>query len=89
MDGLDPLRREIDDIDRELVRLFESRMVKVKEIGNVKRKQGLPILDASREEEVLKRAKTYLKDKDLAEDLEQFFSKLMEISKEVQERDRG
>ena len=62
-------------------------MDRVREVGQYKRNHGRPILDASREEEVLRRVKGYLKDKDLEEDLVQFFSKLMEISRGVQERE--
>ena len=89
MDGLEKLRQEINEIDKDLIILFQERMHKVKEIGNYKRKHQLPILDSSREKEVLRRNLGYLTDKRLERDGERFLIQLMEISKEVQEREQG
>ena len=55
-------------------------MIGYREVGQYKRNHG-GYLDASREQEVLRRVKGYLKDKDLEEDLCSS-SKLMEISRE-------
>jgi len=49
-------RRKIDAIDRELVRLLNERARCVAEIGRIKRANGLPIQEASREQEVLQNA---------------------------------
>lgn len=48
-------RKKIDEIDRNLVRLLNERAVCVLEIGKIKRSGGLPIVEQSREEEVLRR----------------------------------
>lgn len=84
MDELAKLREEIDDIDRQLVELFESRMDVVIKIGQYKRKNKLPILNSSREQEVIKKTLSYLKDTTFEKPLEEFFQELMRISKEVQ-----
>ncbi|MBR5095379.1 MAG: chorismate mutase [Oscillospiraceae bacterium] len=46
-------RQELDKIDRELTGLFLRRMEICGEIGDWKRAEGRPILDAKREQEVL------------------------------------
>ena len=50
---LKELRKEIDSIDRELTALFIKRMGISADIAEYKRKNGLPILDADRERELL------------------------------------
>lgn len=50
---LDALRRRIDAIDDEIVRLLNERARVAVEIGREKRAQGLPVVDAAREDEVL------------------------------------
>lgn len=47
---LQQLRREIDQVDRDLVVLLEQRLDIAAAIGQVKKDQGLPVLDAGREQ---------------------------------------
>ncbi|UCH62960.1 MAG: chorismate mutase [Fidelibacterota bacterium] len=47
--SLEVLRREIDDLDRQLFSLLAQRMAVVRDIGGMKRAQGLPISDPVRE----------------------------------------
>ena len=49
------LRREIDEIDSELVRLYAERMKTVRKIGEYKQENGLPVTDPERERELLNR----------------------------------
>ncbi|PAB59839.1 chorismate mutase [Anaeromicrobium sediminis] len=84
MDKLDLLRCEIDSVDKELVKLFERRMEIVTEIGKFKEETNMPILNKSREEEVLKKNASYLKDEELVGPMKEFFKKVMEISRDVQ-----
>ena len=53
MDELNNLRREIDQIDRQLVELFCRRMDATRRVGQVKAAAGIPVLDQDREREVL------------------------------------
>ena len=85
MDELAQLRKELDDIDKQLVSLFESRIEKVLKIGKYKRKNNIPILDSSREQAILNKNRDYLKDKNFIEPLEEFFQDIMRISKKIQE----
>ena len=50
---LDELRRRIDDLDEELVRLLSARAACALEIGHEKKLAGLEIYQPSREVEVL------------------------------------
>ena len=50
---LDELRRRIDDIDEQLVRLLSARAACALEIGRVKKLAGMPVYQPSRESEVL------------------------------------
>lgn len=51
---LEEWRHEIDQIDAELVRLIDRRARIARKIGTLKLKTGLPVVDAEREERVLR-----------------------------------
>lgn len=53
---LDELRRRIEALDAELVRLIGERRELVVAIGRVKSELGLPVLDPTREAAVVRRA---------------------------------
>ncbi|SHI75546.1 chorismate mutase [Lutispora thermophila] len=84
MKELELLRKEIDDIDEQLVRLFEKRMELAVKIGAIKKKMDMAVLDSRREEEVIEKAIDRLKDKKLSEELELFFRNIMDLSKKIQ-----
>ena len=52
---MEALRKEIDGMDRAIVRLLVRRARKAVTIGREKRKRGLPVVDPAREAEVLDR----------------------------------
>jgi chorismate mutase/prephenate dehydratase len=54
-DRLDELRAEIDELDREIVRLLNRRTRLGLEAGRTKARNGSPISDVKREREVLMR----------------------------------
>ncbi len=84
MTYLDELRKEIDEVDKQLVDLFEKRMEIVVEVARYKIENQLPVLNRSREEEVIKKNIDRLKNKDLGAYLKDFFIKLMDLSKDYQ-----
>ena len=53
MDELQTLRQDIDKIDDELVKLFCRRMDVTRRVGEYKRERGIPVLDQTRERQVL------------------------------------
>lgn len=52
---LDPLRRRIDRIDLQLLRLLNRRAAAALKIGELKKKHRLPVYDGRREQEILRR----------------------------------
>lgn len=54
-DELNSLRRDIDAVDDELIRLFKRRMEISAKISGCKRASGMPTLDAGRERKLLAR----------------------------------
>ncbi len=54
MDKLIECRQKIDEIDTEIIELFEKRMKVVEEVINYKMENNYPILDSNRELVMLK-----------------------------------
>jgi len=50
---LDEVRKKIDDLDSELIRLFSERALVAKEVGEIKKREGLAIFVPEREEALL------------------------------------
>ena len=80
------LRREIDRIDREIIRLYGERMEISRCIGEYKREHQLPVTDSQREREVLERAGE-LAGAENAENVQALFRLLMAQSRARQEQD--
>lgn len=53
MKSIDELRKELDDIDKEMSILFEKRLDCVSHIALIKKQYDLPIFDSNREKEVI------------------------------------
>ena len=85
MKDLNSLRKEIDGIDRQLVALFEQRMAVTEQVGRYKLANGIPVLDRSREEQVLAGKVALLEDKSLSEDVTDLFEAIMAISRRQQQ----
>ena len=86
MKDLTVLRAEIDVIDRQLVALFEQRMAVTEQVGRYKLANGIPVLDRSREEQVLAGKVALLEDKSLSEDVTDLFEAIMAISRRQQQK---
>lgn len=80
---LEALRQEIDKLDKDLLELFEARMLKVSEIADFKKANKLTILDESREEKVLENVRV-IENPNFVEPAERFLKYIMEISRSVQ-----
>lgn len=83
---LEQQRQQIDQIDRELVRLFEARMHVVEEVAQIKLKHHLPILDAQREKQVITKVQGYLANSEFEDALANFYTELMRISRQHQQQ---
>ncbi|HCX65568.1 MAG TPA: chorismate mutase [Eubacteriaceae bacterium] len=83
MNKLDRLRKEIDEIDRDMLELFRRRMKVVREVAAYKKENNMEIFRPEREQEIIEkyRARVSQEEKDLAEE---FIRAVMKISKDVQ-----
>ena len=86
MKDLNSLRKEIDGIDRQIVALFEQRMAVTEQVGRYKLANNIPVLDRSREEQVLAGKVALLEDKSLSEDVTDLFEAIMAISRRQQQK---
>lgn len=77
------LRREIDGVDRDLVKLFERRMHLAAEIADYKKKNRLPVQDRLREREVLAQV-SGAAGPELEEYAQVLFSTLFDLSRSYQ-----
>lgn len=87
MNDLDNLRKQIDEIDTELVKLFERRMEQSLQIAEYKIRENIPILDEEREKAVIEKNTMRLKNRELNEELREFFSTIIRLSKKIQNRE--
>ena len=75
---LEAIRRRIDKIDAQLVAALEERMEAVLEVAAYKKQQGLPVLDAAREAQVLSKACMRLQHKEYAPAVTAMMTTIME-----------
>jgi chorismate mutase/prephenate dehydratase len=77
------LRGSIDQVDEEIVALFERRMKITKEIGDYKREHNLAIYDAGREQSIVRAATARVPD-DLRGEATLLMRSLMALAREYQ-----
>ena len=53
---LEQRRRDIDQVDAEILALLNRRAEIVRELGHIKLRSGMPVVDWSREAEIIRRA---------------------------------
>jgi len=82
---IEQCRKEIDEIDKELVNLFERRMDVAIRVANYKKENDLPIYDEERESKVIKKNVDNLKNKNYDLLARRFFLSIMELSRSLQE----
>lgn len=56
MNILEKYRKEIDECDKDLLKILKKRMDVSRKIGNYKKKKGLKVFDSTREKIIIKRA---------------------------------
>ncbi len=79
------LRKKIDDLDEQIIRLLKRRMQISKDVGSLKEKLHIPIEDKTREYEIIERL-TQKAGKNLSEEqLIRIFTAVFKSSKQVQE----
>ncbi len=83
------LRERIDGIDSKLLKLYEERMDVVRQIGQYKIENGLPVYDAAREDAKLDEVFASVSNREYADGAAQLFITLMQASRELQENMMG
>ena len=86
MKTLDECRSEIDEVDRQIVRLFEQRMQLCREVAQFKIANGMQVLDRSREEKVLDSRAAMLDDAYWAGSVRSLFEGMMALSRAEQQK---
>ena len=66
---LEEQRQKIDQIDRQMLRYLKKRTNVVEEVAEIKLDNDIPILDSGREEQVILKVQSYLKDESLKDEL--------------------
>lgn len=77
-------RKEIDKIDREIVKLLEKRFILVSDLGIYKKKQNLPVYDEAREKEVLESCRDMLENKEYSKYIDDIYLQIMEACRFIQ-----
>ena len=83
MSDLQELRAQIDEIDNTLISLFVRRMVLCEQVALFKKAHGLPVLDASREQEKLQAVASQAPER-LRPDARALYTQIMELSRNRQ-----
>ncbi|MEE0969807.1 MAG: chorismate mutase [Clostridia bacterium] len=86
MNELQKAREIINEVDTEMARLFEKRMFAAEMVASYKKENGLPILDAKRENEIISKGSERISDPSIREYYVNFLSDLMRTSRQYQSR---
>ena len=86
--GLAELRRRIDGLNEEILRLLQRRADVVMEIARVKRAHGLDGYDPAREEEMLQRVTRDLEGAFGPAEIKEVFHSIFRVSLDIQDEER-
>lgn len=86
MKDLKEIREEIDEIDRQMVALYEKRMRRTTEVAEYKLSVGKPVLDKGREKEKLEKVKAQAQSEEDRYDVGELFGQIMAMSRKRQYR---
>lgn len=86
MDGLQEARKIINEVDAQMAVLFEQRMRAAQMVAEYKQAHGMPILDAAREEEVIRNGAARVQQDDLRGYYMDFMRDTMAISRRYQQK---
>ena len=82
---INELRGKIDNIDNQIIELLDERFDVAKAIGEEKKKNNIQVLDSKREQVILDKVDSKAS-KEHAEYIKQIYIKIMEESKEYQNK---
>lgn len=85
MKELSQIRQELDAVDRQIVSLFETRMTLARDVATYKMAHDMPVLDRSREEQVLANRCALLQDSYWSPFVRRLYEEIMALSRQEQE----
>ena len=85
MEKLLEARQIIDQVDAQMAQMFVRRMRAVEAVAAYKQANGLPILDAAREEQVIQNGRSRVSDEPLQQYYEMFIRSNMAIARQYQQ----
>jgi chorismate mutase len=87
--SLEKLRAEIDSIDEKLIRLLGERAACALQVGEEKRRRGVPLVDPGREREVQKRVRRLNSGPLSPEQMESIYERIISECARLQEQTRA
>lgn len=84
MNKLEECRNKIDEIDNEIIKLFEKRMDVVSEVIRYKMENNIPVLDNSREVIMLEKNLNKISNPEYKKYYESILKGFLKASKELQ-----
>ncbi|MDY2727562.1 MAG: chorismate mutase [Candidatus Onthovivens sp.] len=84
MDKIEEYRKEIDEIDSEIIELFERRMDVVKQVIDFKIRNNFPVTDSSREELMLQKNLNKIKNSEYKAYYFEVLNGFLKASKQMQ-----
>lgn len=84
MKDLNKIREEIDEIDRQMVALYEERMRRTTEVAEYKISVGRQVLDKKREAEKLAKVKAQVQAQENCYGVGELFEQIMALSRKRQ-----
>ncbi len=90
MNGIEEHREKIDQIDKELIDLLAKRFIYSSNIGRIKERQGISVLQSSRWDKILSSRKEYAINAGLSEKFtEEFLNLIHRESLRIQDEISG
>lgn len=83
--NLDDIRQEINQVDAKLVTLLEERMRLVTKVSDFKKETGKATLDEAREQAILDRVSSLIKQDEFEPFIRETFKAIMKESRRYQE----
>lgn len=81
---LQKIRNEIDEIDAQIVELYEKRMDECRKVAEYKIETGKKVFDKAREEEKIKKVKSLTNNDFNCHGIEELFEQIMSMSRKLQ-----
>ncbi|WP_142557038.1 chorismate mutase [Streptococcus mitis] len=83
---LELIRKQIDQVDQELVSLLEERMTLVEQVVAFKKSSGKSVFDSKREEAIFEKVRTLIKKDQYQESIVATFSDILKHSRHYQDK---